>query len=267
MDRPTPGEPPTPDEAPPSEPEAETARVPIEPPPTRPTPGIISAEPVGWRQEPTWTPPAAGVAAPTTEGLVISRVFPRLVAYAIDYSLLGAVNIAVVSAAGLFAEDADPTTALIVAIGLTTLDLLYFVLLWTSAWHATLGMRLMQLQVLGAVDAGRLSLNDALLRWLALTGAIAILALVPSIAGTVGFLSVVWLLVLLVTTAMHPLRQGLHDRWARSVIVQPAPGGSGLAFVGCLVLTVVFVVILPLAMVALLGDQIRDLLTEIGESV
>jgi uncharacterized RDD family membrane protein YckC len=201
------------------------------------------------------------------DGVVISGVFTRLVAYAIDGSILAAINIVVEVAAGVFSSSPDPTLAVIVGIGLITVDLLYFVLLWTSGLHATLGMRLMRLQIFGVVDGKTLSLNDALLRWLALTGAIAILALVPSIAGTIGILSVLWLLVLLVTTAANPLRQGLHDRWARSVIVQPAPGGSGLAVIGCLVLIVLFVFVLPIGLLLIAGDAIRDILVQAGQSV
>ena len=77
----------------------------------------------------------------------------------------------------------------------------------------------------------------------------------------------VWLLVLLITTSSDRLRQGLHDKWARSVIVQPAPGGSGLAFATCLVLILIFGLVLPIAGIALFGDQLRDVLTEIGNSV
>ena len=51
-------------------------------------------------------------------------------------------------------------------------DFLYFVGLWTSGWHGTLGMRLMRLRVLGAANATTLSFNDALLRWIALSGAV-----------------------------------------------------------------------------------------------
>jgi uncharacterized RDD family membrane protein YckC len=272
--------------------DAETARVSLDtgngsgspfddatPPPQ--TPGLVSAEPVGWSgaeqdgpadptrvtPQATWTPPAAPHRLPGTEGVVISGVFTRLVAYAIDIALLTSLNLAVQAALGLYAEQRNEVVALVVGAVLIAVDLLYFVLLWTSPLHATLGMRLMRLRILGAVTADTLSLNDALLRWLALTGAISILAIVPSVAPTVGLLSVIWLLVLLVTTATHPLRQGLHDRWARSVIVQPAPGGSGLAVVGCLVLIGLFVFVLPLALLALSGDQIRDILEEIGRSV
>ena len=73
-----------------------------------------------------------------------------------------------------------------------------------------------------------LPFNDALPRWLALSGAIVDPRRSSrASAGTSGWSGAVWLLVLLITTATNPLHQGLHDRWARSVVVQPAPGGSG----------------------------------------
>ncbi len=202
-----------------------------------------------------------------TDGLVISGVFARVVAYAIDLSLLSALNVAISGALGLFSEDRNETVALVVSAVLIGVDFLYFVGFWTSRLQATLGMRLIRLRVLGSVSARTLSANDALLRWLALSGAVSILAFVPSIAPSVGLLGGIWILMLLVTTAMNPLRQGLHDRWARSVIVQPAPGGSGLAIVGCLVLMVVFFVFVPVALLAFSGDQIREILNEIGNSV
>jgi uncharacterized RDD family membrane protein YckC len=146
-------------------------------------------------------------------------------------------------------------------------NLLYFIGLWTSGLQATIGMRLLKLKVLDSVTAGTLPLNDALLRWIALSGAIGILGLVPGIEAYVGLIALVWVVALLVSTATNPLRQGLHDRWARSVVVQPAPGGSGLAVATCLVLIVVFGVLLPIAGIALYGDRIRDILIEIGNSV
>ncbi|TFG68036.1 MAG: hypothetical protein E4H24_04660 [Thermomicrobiales bacterium] len=286
----------TPDQEPPlgppseptvPEPDAETARVPIDPL-TPPATGLISAKPVGWTSPADessagapgatppessdappagWTPPVPQAALSGAEGMVISGVFSRAVAYAIDVSMLASLNFGVQWALGLFSEARDETLFLIVTAVLITFDLIYFVGLWTSGWHATLGMRLMRLRILGAVNAGTLSFNDALLRWLALTGAITILAVVPSIASTIGFISLVWVVVLLLTTVMNPLRQGLHDRWARSVVVQPAPGGSGVAVIGCLVLTVVLFVVVPIGLLLLAGDQVRDLLIDIGNSV
>ncbi len=202
-----------------------------------------------------------------TEGVVIAGVFSRVVAYFIDLAMLSALNITISSALGLFSPDRDETIAMIVSGALIGVDFLYFVGLWTSGLQATLGMRLIRLRILGAVSAGTLSVNDALLRWLALSGAVSILAFVPSIAPSVALIGGLWIIVLLVTTAVHPLRQGLHDRWARSVIVQPAPGGSGLAIVGCLALLVILFVVVPLVLLAASGDQIRDILNEIGNSV
>jgi hypothetical protein len=75
-----------------------------------------------------------------------------------------------------------------------------------------------------------------------------------------------WVVALLLTTAMQPLRQGLHDRWAGSVVVQPAPGGSGAAVVGCLVL-IALIFILPIVLLIMLGGQIQDLLSTVGTSI
>ncbi len=285
---------PPPDAATP-EPDAETARFPVaetphsepaSPSPTEPAPpaGIISAAPVGWAgpadQPPSgtpadgpvvpWSAPAAPVATavgPAVDGVVIARVFPRVVAYFIDSLLLGALGVALSAALGLYDASPDPVMIFGVAAVLVLIDLLYFIGLWTSGLHGTLGMRILRLRILDSVTAGTLPLNDALLRWIALSGAVGILGLVPGLRAYLGLIGAIWVLILLITTATNPLRQGLHDRWARSVVVQPAPGGSGLAVATCLVLLVVFGVLLPIAGIAVYGDRIRDILIEIGNSV
>ena len=267
-------------------PEDATTRVPIEPgvepaPPAPATPGLISAKPVGWRDpaaDPTvtpsagepavpWAPPVAPVAAQVVDGLVISGTFNRVVAYFIDAVFLGLLNLAALGALNSATGGGNDVVTIAASVVLIVVDCLYFVGFWTSSWHATLGMRLLRLRVLTAATAGTLSFNDALLRWIALSGAIAILAILPRVAGTVGIISLIWLFVLLITTATHPLHQGLHDRWARSVVVQPAPGGSGAAVVTCLVLAVLLFVVLPVALVAIAGPQLEDILRQIGESI
>ena len=288
---PPPESPAQPPDAAAHEPDAETARVPVsetpppEPAPPEPSAGIISAAPVGWTGpsgEPPggtaadgpvvpWSAPAAAVpmtvVGGAVEGVVIARVFPRVVAYFVDMLLLGALGVAAGAALGRYDANPDPIVRFGVGAVLVLVDLLYFVGLWTSGLQGTLGMRLLKLRILNSVTAGTLPLNDALLRWIALSGAVGILALVPGIEAYIGLISAVWVLILLISTATNPLRQGLHDRWARSVVVQPAPGGSGLAVATCLILVVVFGVLLPLAGVAIFGDQIREILVEIGNSV
>jgi uncharacterized RDD family membrane protein YckC len=253
----------------------ELAPAPLEPP--QASAGLISAQPVGPAgaqagpppNEPlvAWAAPTGPAAIPVTEGLVIAGTFSRLVAYSADLLFLGAIGVAVNGALGLFDTGRDGTLALIVAGVLIAVDFLYFVGLWTSGFQATLGMRMLRLRILGANTASTLSLNDGLLRWLALSGAVGILTLVPGLSGFLGLLSLVWLVVLLGTTALNPLHQGLHDRWARSVVVQPAPGGSGAAFATCLILVVFVFILLPILALLLAGDQVAHLLSQIGQSI
>ena len=204
---------------------------------------------------------------PVTEGLVIAGTFMRVVAYVADLLLLGALGLIVDGALGLFEGGRDANVALLVGGILVGVDFLYFVGLWTSGLQATLGMRMLRLRVVGASSAATLSINDAVLRWLALSGAVAILTLVPGVSGFIGLLSLVWLVVLLGTTAMNPLHQGLHDRWARSVVVQPAPGGSGLAFATCLILVVFVFIVLPIITLFMVSDQVAQILSQIGNSI
>lgn len=278
----------TPPESGPPDPDAQTARIPVgEPPPAdppAPPAGIISANPVGWSgtappapaapngQAPGgpasgWVVPAPQAAAPVAEGVVIAGVFARLVAYSIDVLFLLCINITFDALLGLYNPTPDDPLALAVRGLFIGFDFLYFVGLWTSGLQGTLGMRLLRLRVLDAVTAGTLPANDALLRWLALSGATSILMLVPGIGSTISLIGFVWVLALLVTTSTNRLHQGLHDRWARSVVVQPAPGGSGVAIVTCLVLVVIVAVVLPLLLLAVAGDQIQTILDQMGQSV
>ena len=262
-------------------------------PPTQPTPdadapttaeprptGIISAAPVGWTgpdEDPTalpdqpvvaWAPPAAAVAAPAAvgEGLVIAGVFSRVVAYTIDLALLTALSVSVGAMIGTYGPDANTTATLLAGLLLVAVDAAYFIGLWRSGGQATLGMRLLQLRVVRAADAATLPLNAAAIRWLALSGVISIVAVLPPGASWLGLIGLVWIVVLLVTTATDRLHQGIHDRWAGSVVVQPAPGGSGAAVVGCLVM-IFLAFAIPFGAVVLNGDAIRDILSQVGNSI
>ena len=239
------------------------------PPPGGEEPVPTPAPPDGPTDRPVvfWEQPAAPATLPGADGVVIAGVFSRVVAYSVDLLFLGSISLATTGALGMLFERRGSDASLVLGAVFVAVDLAYFVGLWTSGWHATLGMRLLQLRVLGVASAGTISVNDAILRWLALSGAVSILTLVPDIGPTISLLSLVWLMALLITTYSSPLHQGLHDRWARSVVVQHAPGGSGAATATCLVLLVILFVVLPLALVAVAGDQLRDILSQIGTSI
>jgi RNA polymerase sigma-70 factor (ECF subfamily) len=249
-------------------------------PPDAPTQrtGIISAAPVGWSAAPppstppsdqpvvAWAPPAGPARPVAGEGLVIAGVFSRLVAFAIDVLILGCISIAIGVVVGVYREGS--TQALVLGVGLVgvAIDGLYFVALWTSGWRATLGMRLIGIRVLQAADGGTLPLEAAVVRWLALTGIVQLLAIVPVAGGVLGLVALAWVVVLLITTSTDRLRQGFHDHWAGSVVAQPAPGGSGAAVVGCLVL-LALALFLPFIVFLLVSDDLRDILSRVGTSI
>jgi len=250
-------------------------------PPDAPTQrtGIISAAPIGSPEAPppsaspgdqpvvAWAVPAAAVARPAAgEGLVIAGVFSRLVALAIDGFILGTISIIVGVIVGAYR--ADSSQALTLAVGLLSVAIggLYFVALWLSGWRATVGMRLIGIRVLQASDGGPLPLEAAVVRWLALVGIVQLLSILPFAAGVLGLVAFAWVIVLLVTTATDRLRQGMHDRWAGSVVVQPAPGGSGAAVIGCLVM-VALTLFVPFLLVLLVSDSLREILSRVGQSI
>ena len=83
-------------------------------------------------------------------------------------------------------------------------------------------------------------------------------------------IELLWAIILLITTATSPTKQGLHDRFANTALVRPSgQGTSGLA-TACLdrrswswscarVASIVALI--------LLGSQVSTILSEIGESI
>jgi uncharacterized RDD family membrane protein YckC len=273
--------------APPTDASPDAATPPASPsPPDAPTQrtGIISAAPVGWSaatppsgadpsgapgDQPVvaWSPPAAPAARPAVgEGLVIAGFFSRLVAFVIDLLVLGCITIAIGLVVGAYREGS--TQAVTLGVGLVGVAIggLYFVAFWTSGWRATLGMRLIGIRLLQAADGTPLPLEAAVIRWLALIGIVELLSIVPVATGVLGLIALVWWIILLVTTATDRLHQGMHDRWAGSVVVQPAPGGSGAAVVGCLVL-IALALFVPFIAFLLVSDDLRDILSRVGTSI
>jgi len=128
----------------------------------------------------------------------------------------------------------NPVRVVLELTATLVIDALYFAGCW-SRWGATPAQRVLRLRVRmadgtppvpDAPDA--LPIEAAWRRW-------AILAIVPIAQGSlaasgaldISVLLVVngaWFLVLLISTAVDPLRRGFHDRVAGTVVV-PAPDG------------------------------------------
>lgn len=270
------------------EPAAEPLAPPTQPePPAEPASPLISWAPsggaagtplpgaplVGWQ-----VPDDAQRPSPIA-GFAIAGVGARLVAYLIDGLLLAIANSAILAVVAPSVAIFDPTTPIdqlsapvftletvlagIIGIGL---DFIYLVGLWTSRGRATLGQRILKLQVLDAASGTGLDLSQAVVRWVLLGGAVAIFGLAPVAVELTGLIGLLWLIVLLVTTSSHPLKQGVHDRAANSIVVQPLGASSNTAVIGCLVLIVLFAILPIIALVAY-GGQIEQILSEVGQSI
>ena len=230
--------------------------------------GVLSAATVGWVAPPP-VPVATGV-----PGWVIASTGSRFGAYLLDVILAGvvigiALALAVSLAPGL--ADGGPMVSMAYSIGVTGFYFLYFVGFWTSQGKATPGMRLFKLQVANAADGKRLAIGPAVVRWLGLGYIFSVVGLFAPLGGVTGLVALFWYIALLVTTANDRMHQGLHDRWAKSVIVRPegARSGAGGWLAACLIIVLLLVLIPIVSIVALilLGDQVSTILSRVGESV
>ena len=168
-------------------------------------------------------------------GLVYGDVVSRVIAIIIDGILIGIVSGILEVFAGLvfgpairlatdgsIAGDVNYLTVLAGAVIGIAVSFAYFFLLWATQ-RATLGMRVLGLQVGNETDGATITSNQSAIRWAALFGPAALSQAfwpVPVVGPLIGLVSFVWVLALLVTTAQSPTKQGLHDRYAHTMVVR-----------------------------------------------
>ncbi|MGH2463071.1 MAG: RDD family protein [Candidatus Limnocylindria bacterium] len=153
----------------------------------------------------------------------------RLVAFIIDVVLaviavvgFGILLAIVLAVTGTQIDVNDPTTSYMNFVLTMVVTAGYFILAWRQR-RATLGQKWLGLIVGNQADGERLTWGAATIRWLLLTlGPIPTLItlIVPSASGLVVLLAIGWWIALLVTTAISPTKQGLHDQWSQTLVVR-----------------------------------------------
>jgi uncharacterized RDD family membrane protein YckC len=287
LDQPA-GEPPAPDQPAGDQPTTTwtTPEPPPPPPPSTPTPSgepappystrsgpLLSATPTsatGWTQ-PVQTAPGGREVAP---GLVFSGTAARFAALVTDSFLLGLVTSAISATIGSgssFTQNANvvwTTADFLASIIAVTINGVYFVAFWSGGRRATLGQMLFKIQVGNAFDGEPLTTEQAIRRWLGLGQFLSAFAFSVAAVGLIGVLSLVWSLVLFISTVSSPTKQGLHDRFANSAVVRQANAGNGLVY-ACLTVVFILPVLAIVAIVALifLSGQVSDILSAVGTSV
>ena len=235
---------------------------PAAPPPAAPPPYATAPAP--------WAPVAAAnqYAVPGAAGIEIAGATPRVVAYIVDSVLLGLLTAVLFGIVVGIAPRIGGAFLVQAVIGIA-IEAVYFIAFWTSDARATLGMRLLKLQVGNAFDGRKLDMGQAVRRWIALGGWLSALGYSQASAGLSGTALLLWSIVLLVTTAASPTKQGLHDRFANSAIVHPIGGSSSGLLLGCLLIIGLLGLLFLSAILALifLGGQVSTILSTVGTSV
>jgi hypothetical protein len=121
------------------------------------------------------------------------------------------------------------------------------------------------MQVVDAATGGSLSLTAATKRFVALGAPLALLILVPALQSAAGIAQFALSLFLFFTAITNDRRQGLHDKWANSLVIRSTTSGDGAVVIGCLLLIVIVVgfgIILFAALLAAMGPQLEEMFRE-----
>jgi uncharacterized RDD family membrane protein YckC len=217
----------------------------METPPPDSTPAAPPPPPESSGSGSQWSappPPAQPVAA--ASGFVYADVPNRAIAYIIDAIILFVINIIVSIVIGailgpatkvsfnssatdlgnLVTADVNYATVLVTALVSTAVNGIYFVWTWTNM-RGSLGQKLLSMQVGNEGDGKTLTMNQAITRWIFLGAPFGIagaLNPIPALGVIIALAALAWFIALLVTTAQSPTKQGLHDRYAHTMVVKAA---------------------------------------------
>jgi uncharacterized RDD family membrane protein YckC len=239
-----------------------------------------------------WEVPAAAAAVEQRDGYVIAGVGARFVAWLIDVLLAGvipiALSLAIVDWNAIIRDAIDqarldpsgritsftyeiPITLdyiLLTLIGLGV-QFLYFVGFWTSGLRATPGMIGLKMRVVDAESGSTLSIAQAAKRWIALGWPLGLLVLIPVLQNSASLIQFAWVIVLFFTTVLNERKQGLHDRFANSLVVRSVTSGDAATVVGCLVwiaLVILLTIIVTSIFLAAVLPELQEFIQEIPQN-
>ena len=214
------------------------------PPPAAPPAGPGAGAPP--TQMPAWASQITSrevVAGPA--GLFYADVPNRIFALIIDYIILfviglilGIIVYAIVGSPTKVVEVQDPNSLLGVRFDTQTnyissllfaavsiaISASYFIYTWTTM-RATVGQKVLGMQVGNQTDGATLTMDQAVKRWLALGGIFSLtqaLNPIPLLGLLIGLASIAWVIFLLITTAQRPTKQGWHDHFAGTIVAKAA---------------------------------------------
>lgn len=221
------------------------------PPPPPPPP---AGPPQGWQStpQPPGPPPmggqpGSGMPAWTSNltargtmagpgGVALSDAPTRFIAAFIDFLILGIIGFILNTITtsifgdtlfggifGIAVKTQSILGAIITVVILLAVSGAYFIFMWTRMNGATLGMRVMKVAVRDQATGGPISQSQAITRWVFLGAPWAINFLYGwSLGVIVSLLVLVYYIYLIISIAQSPMRQGLHDKQAKTVVAKVA---------------------------------------------
>ena len=164
-------------------------------------------------------------------GVALADAPNRIIAAVIDFIILGVIGFIINTISTnilgdnfiFFGVTGAKVPSLLSSIATVILMLLvtgaYFVLMWTRMDGATVGMRLMKLSVRDAATGGPINQGQAITRFIFLGAPFAFEYFYGWTLGIiVSILVFVYYIYLLISIAQDPMRQGLHDKQAKTVV-------------------------------------------------
>ena len=138
----------------------------------------------------------------------LASIGQRALAQLIDSVIIGIPLFFVSTAISGDLTDADSGQLLLVTVLWLGVSLFYNTAM-IAIYGATIGKRVMKLMVVNRVDGSAVTWTYAAVR-----------ALIPTVAGLVPVIGLAANLVVYLRAVFHPIRQGLHDAAAGTIVVR-----------------------------------------------
>ena len=138
----------------------------------------------------------------------LASIGQRALAQLIDSVIIGIPLFFVSTAISGDLTDADSGQLLLVTVLWLGVSIFYNTAM-IAIYGATIGKRVMKLMVVNRVDGSAVSWTYAAVR-----------ALIPTVAGLVPVIGLAANLVVYLRAVFHPIRQGLHDAAAGTIVVR-----------------------------------------------
>ena len=182
-----------------------------------------------------WSAPPPPPVQPGPKGFVYADIPNRAIAYIIDaiilfvvnivvFGVLAAIGLSVVSGNILAGYQYNYVFAILLAVVGVAISAGYFIYTWTRL-RATLGMKVLGMQIGDAGSGATLTQDQAIKRWIALGAPFRIVQAfnpLPLIGLVVGVAALAWFIYLVYTTYQSPTKQGWHDIFAHTMVVKAA---------------------------------------------